>query len=494
MKYFKIIPILCLLNITSVLAQTKEKPNVLFIFVDDLRPELGAYGNEIIQTPNIDKLASEGSVFMKHYVQAPTCGASRYSILTGTLPQSQDQLSNEAIRNYISEKPETEKPETFIHQLRRNGYYTVGIGKISHYIDGLYGYSEDYSEDVKPELPHSWDKNIFDAGKWKDGWDAFFAYADGSSRITKERKVKPYEKGEVDDDGYPDGLSANLALEELDSLSQQRNPFFMAVGFFKPHLPFTAPVKYWDLYDESKMPITSSRDIPENISKASLYDNSEFNRYLLGEEKPNLEQPASKEYAKKIKHAYYAAVSYIDAQIGKLLDELEDKGLDENTIVVLWGDHGWQLGDHRVWGKHTLFEKALRSPLIIKAPSIHEQDQKIEEIVSSIDIYPTLMELCGTEMPYKTQGKSMVGLLDAQKRDKDWEEKSYSYFNDGITVRVPRYRYTKYFRDEEPLIELYDHKKDPNENKNIAEDKPGIVEKLDKILEKGNTGIYSKTD
>lgn len=491
MKFLNIITILCLLNITSGLAQTEEKPNVLFIFVDDLRPELGAYGNEIIQTPNIDKLASQGSTFMKHYVQAPTCGASRYSILTGTVPQSRDQLSNEAIRNYISRKPETEKPETFIHQLRRNGYYTVGIGKISHYIDGLYGYSEDYSDNVKPELPYSWDKNIFNAGKWKDGWDAFFAYADGSSRITKERKVKPYEKGEVDDQGYPDGLSTNLALEELDSLSQQKNPFFLGVGFFKPHLPFTAPKKYWDLYDESKISITPSPDIPENINKASLHDNSEFNRYLLGEEKPNLEKSASKEYSRKIKHAYYAAVSYIDAQIGKLLDELESKGLDENTIVVLWGDHGWQLGDHRIWGKHTLFEKALRSPLIIKAPSITKQNQKVEKIVSSIDIYPTLMELCGAKMPYSTRGESMIGLLDKDELVKDWEEKSYSYFNDGITVRVPGYRYTKYFRDEQPIIELYDHLNDPNENRNIAGERPNLISQLDEILESGNTGLYN---
>ncbi|MGS2739516.1 sulfatase [Sinomicrobium sp. M5D2P17] len=470
--------------------QLKEDrpPNVLFIFVDDLRTDLGCYGNEIIKTPNIDKLASRGSVFKKHYVQVPTCGASRCSILTGMVPTTEGHLSNESIRNYISGQPEKETPETFIHHLRRNGYFTVGIGKISHYIDGLYGYAET-PEKAKPELPYSWDRNLFDPGKWGDGWDAFFAYADGSSRITMKKQVKPYEMADVPDEGYPDGLSAKLALEQLDSLAKEENPFFLAVGFFKPHLPFNAPKKYWDMYDRNEIPLTSSPLVPENVNPASLHDNPEFNRYLLGEEKPTLEKPASEAYAKKIKHAYYAAVSYTDAQIGKLLDKLENKGLEENTIVVLWGDHGWQLGDHRVWGKHTLFEKALKSPMIIKDPTIKNQKKEIDKIVSTVDIYPTLMDLCHIEMPYKTSGRSMAGLIQGD-RIRKWQEASYGYFNNGITVRVPRYRYTKYYREEQPVIELYDHKKDPEENHNIASDHPNIVKKLDKILEKGNTGLY----
>ncbi|MDT0642791.1 sulfatase [Zunongwangia sp. F363] len=493
MKFSRVLMIVCFLNIFSALGQSNSKPNVLFIFVDDLRPELGAYGNEIIKTPNIDRLASEGSVFKRHYVQVPTCGASRYSILTGTLPQSREHLSNEAIRMFISGEPETNRPETFIHQLRRNGYFTVGIGKVSHYIDGLYGYEES-SKNAPPELPYSWDKNLFNAGKWEDGWDAFFAYADGSSRITKERNVKPYENGDVDDDGYPDGLSAKLALEQIDSLANRDEPFFLGIGFFKPHLPFNAPKKYWNMYDEAEISTTASPFIPENVNLASLHDSPEFNRYKLGDEHPVLNRPASEEYAKKVRHAYYAAVSYTDAQIGKLIDKLKSKGLDENTIVVLWGDHGWQLGDHQVWGKHTLFERALKSPLIIKAPSIKKQERDVEEIVSSIDIYPTLMELCEVKMPYETQGRSMVNLMSKKNNDRNWQENAYGYFNNGITVRVPRYRYTKYFRDEQPVIELYDHKNDPNENKNIAAERPKLVNKLDKVLEEGNTGLYSNNN
>lgn len=470
--------------------QLKENksPNILFIFVDDLRTDLGCYGNEVIKTPNIDRLAAGGSIFKKHYVQVPTCGASRCSLLTGMIPKTEDHLSNEVIRKYISGEPEKEEPETFIHHLRRNGYFTVGIGKISHYIDGLYGYAEK-PEGAAPELPYSWDRFLFNAGQWKDGWDAFFAYADGTSRITEQRQVRPYEMADVPDEGYPDGLSAKLALEQLDSLAEGEKPFFLAVGFFKPHLPFNAPKKYWDMYDRDEIPLTLSPFVPENVNPVSLHNNPEFNRYLLGEEKPTLEKPASEEYAKKIKHAYYAAVSYTDAQIGKLLDKLKSKGLEENTIVVLWGDHGWQLGDHRVWGKHTLFEKALNSPLIIKVPTIKKQKKEIGKIVSTIDIYPTLMELCYIEMPYKTSGRSMAGLIRGKHTGK-WQEASYGYFNSGITVRVPRYRYTKYYRDEQPVTELYDHWKDSEENLNIASDHPNIVKKLDKILEKGNTGLY----
>lgn len=471
-------------------AQDRERPNVLFIFVDDLRPELGCYGNDVIKTPNIDKLAEVGSVFTKHYVQVPTCGASRYSLLTGTLPHHIDQISNEAIRKYISGKPEEERPETFIHQLKRNGYFTVGIGKVSHYIDGLYGYNED-SKNALPELPHSWSKEIFNAGKWKDGWDAFFAYADGSSRITKEREVKPYEAGDVDDEGYPDGLSAKLALEQLDSLARSQKPFFLGVGFFKPHLPFNAPKKYWDLYNEAEIPLTESTDIPLNVDLSSLHDSPEFNRYKLGEEHPTLNHPTSDEYARKIKHAYYAAVSYTDAQIGKLLDKLKEKGLDKNTIVILWGDHGWQLGDHQVWGKHTLFEKALRSPLIIKNPKLEDQENEITKIVSSIDIYPTLMDMCDVKMPYKTPGRSMVPLINENLGKSDnWEEAAYSYFKTGMTVRIPNYRYTKYFRAEKLTFEVYEHATDPEENINVAAERPELVKKLDKILEKQNTGIY----
>ncbi len=468
---------------------TKDKPNVLFIAIDDLRPELGCYGADYIKSPNIDKLALSGVVFTKHFVQVPTCGASRFSMLTGMLPTTTGHLSNEACHKYISGQPETDKPETFIHHLRRNGYYTVGIGKISHYADGLlYGYTEPVG--TERELPHSWDELVFDSGKWGTGWNAFFGYADGENRQSLNKQVKPYEMGNVDDTGYPDGLTAKLAVKKLKELSVRGKPFFLGVGFFKPHLPFNAPKKYWDLYNENEIPLAPFPDIPENVNVASLHNSGEFNGYRLGEEKPSINHPVSDEYARKIRHAYFAAISYIDAQVGKLLDELEKEGLTKNTIVVIWGDHGWHLGDQRMWGKHTIFERALKSAFIIKVPGSSSSGKTIDKVVSSIDIYPTLMEFCGVEMPFHTDGKSLVPVMKNPFMQNQ-EEASYGYFKKGISLRTARYRLTKYFRKQQPVIELYDHQTDPYETKNIAAENPDIIKHLMPLWEKGNTGLYN---
>src|SRR5690606_8671239 len=230
---------------------------------------------------------------------------------------------------------------------------------------------EESPEGAKAEMPHSWDEFLFDADKWGTGWNAFFGYADGSNRQGKKRQVKPYERADVEDTGYPDGITAAIAVEQLGLLAQRDQPFFLGVGFFKPHLPFTAPKKYWDLYEEDDIPLSPVPDLPENVHEASLQKMGEFNSYEAGEEKAALDQRFSDDYARKLRHAYYASVSYVDAQIGKVLDELERLGLADHTIVVLWGDHGWHLGDQRVWGKHTILETALKSPLIIKVPG-HE--------------------------------------------------------------------------------------------------------------------------
>lgn len=469
--------------------QPTNHPNVLFIFVDDLRPETGIYGNRIVKTPHLDRLGSQSRVFLNHYVQVPTCGASRFSLLTGISPRNRAQLMNDAIERFLSPRPEGDAPETFIHHLRRNGYHTVGIGKISHSADGLlYPYNGD-PKGAKRELPHSWDELLFDAGRWETGWNAFFGYADGSNRQSMNGQVKPYERANVDDTGYVDGLTANLVEDKLKQLAQSKKRFFLGVGFFKPHLPFTAPARYWDLYDSVPASLSSSPGLPTDVNIASLHNSAEFNSYKLGDEHPSLSQPASAEYARKLTQAYYASVSYVDAQIGKVLGALEENGLADNTIIVVWGDHGWHLGDHRVWGKHTLSEVALRSPLMIKVPGMKDPGRKTTAIVSSVDIYPTLMELCGVEMPDTTDGKSFTQLItNAETTDSD--ETAYSYFNNGITLRTPQFRLTRYFRKEEPVIELYDHKNDPYENHNVASRYPEIVRTLLTLLEKGNTGLF----
>ncbi len=470
--------LVALLASVSLKAQsTRARPNVVLICIDDLRPELGCYGNAVIRTPNLDRLASHALLFENHYVQVPTCGASRFNLLTGMRPTNDAHLRNDAIERFISSQPESPRPESFIHALRRNGYHTVGIGKISHSADGLlYPYTGDPSG-AKRELPYSWDELLFNAGKWGTGWNAFFGYADGSNRQSMHEQVRPYEKGAVDDEGYPDGLTANLAVEKIADLARQQKPFFLGVGFFKPHLPFNAPEQYWDWYDESTLPMTGSPDLPVNVNPASLHGSNEFNRYRLGDEKASLSKPLSEPYARKIIHAYYAAISYVDAQVGKVLNALEVNGLSDNTIVIVWGDHGWHLGDHRVWGKHTLFEAALRSPLIIRVPGMKKPGRHTEEIVSTIDLYPTLMELCGIPLSYEVDGKSFSAIF-FRRRIRGWEGIAYSYFNNGVTMRNKKYRLTRYSRKEEPVVELYNHRKDPFENRNIADQHPRRVKVL----------------
>jgi arylsulfatase A-like enzyme len=468
-------------------AKSAKSKNILFIAVDDLRPELGCYGNAHIVSPNLDRLASQGRVFKNHFVQIPTCGASRYCLLTGTRPHDVGTLSNHAIKNKISDLPEGETPESFIHHFRRNGYYTVGIGKISHSADGLlYEYTGEPS--AKRELPHSWDELHFDAGKWETGWNAFFGYADGENRQSKNRQVKPYECGDVDDEGYPDGLTAKLASEKLKELAEKDKPFLLAVGFFKPHLPFNAPKKYWDLYNREEIPLSPNRYKPKNVNKSSLHKSDELRGYKLGEEKARLGKPVSKKYERKLRHAYFASVSYIDAQIGKLLNTLEETGEADNTIVVVWGDHGWHLGDHTLWGKHTIFDRSLRSSLLVKAPDMKNRGTATDGVVETIDLYPTLSELCGLSVPEKVEGKSFAKLL--KRPGKKGKKAAYGYFYDGITMFNGEYRLTRYFREGKPVIELYDHKNDLWETKNIAKRNPDIVKQLMPLWEKGNTGLF----
>jgi len=464
-------------------------PNVLFICVDDLRTELGCYGKKHIKSPNLDKLAGEGFLFKNHYACVPTCGASRHCLLTGQLPISVAHTKNDITATTTANLPEKELPETFIHQMRRNGYYTVGIGKISHHPDGyVYGKEEEPSN--KLELPHSWDEMLLDDEKWGSGQNAFFGYADGSNRYTYDKMVKPYECADVPDEAYPDGLTAKMAIKKLRELKSKEQPFFLGVGFFKPHLPFTSPKKYWDLYDENNLPTAPFAGVPENSSKASLHGSNELNQYKLGEEKASLDGAVSDKYARKLRHGYFACISFIDAQIGKILDELDILGLKENTIVVVWGDHGWHLGDHLVWGKHTIFDRSLNSTLMMRIPGF-ENNKMIDKIVSSVDIYPTLMELCQIPVKHSLSGSSLTGLMKDPEYE-NWRNTAYSYWRKGYTIRTKNYRMMKYFRDEEPEIELYDHINDPYETNNISGKHPEIVNELIFELKKGNTVVDYK--
>jgi arylsulfatase A-like enzyme len=467
--------------------ETPTPPNILFIAVDDLRPELGIYGNPVIHTPAMDQLAQEGVYFTRHFVQVPTCGASRYSLMTGQRPTRPIHLDNSVFYKEVAPAPETHHPESFVHELKRNGYTTVGVGKISHSADGyVYGYEEEPSQ-IK-EMPHSWDRFLFDPGKWQTGWNAFFAYANGENRQSLGKQVPPYEMGTVDDQGYPDGLTLLTAIDQLHQLKNNNQPFFLGVGFFKPHLPFNAPKKYWDLYVRDSLPLPKDPFIPKNVDVASLGSMGEFYSYQLSDEKPTYDQPVSDAYARKLIHGYYASVSYVDHLIGQLLEKLKELDLDQNTIVIIWGDHGWHLGNDRKWGKHTLFERALRSTLLMKIPGVQPASHEITDIVESVDLYPTLLDLCGMPLPNHLDGESLLPLLKGDTQPSDGT--AFSYWYNGLSLRTDRYRLTKFFRNGQTTFELYDHLSDPDENINVADSLSEVVNALLPVLESHQPGFY----
>ena len=445
-------------------------PNVLFIAIDDLRPQLGVSGFEFMHTPNLDRVAEEGRYFARHYVQAPTCGASRYSMLTGIRPHLPEHLNNNAFRNLMP-REEQEEPESVAHLFRRNGYYTAAIGKISHMPDSkLYTYEGE--GDGAPEMPFSWDEATGPVGKWKTGWNAFFGYSDGTNRNMERGAYPAYERVAVADTSLPDGVIAMDAVNKLRELKDQ--PFFLAVGFFKPHLPFTAPAKYWELYDEMDLDISPNPEAPEGVTEASLHASSEMFRNY-GHDAPigGAGVRVSDDHARTLRHAYYASVSYVDAQVGKVLDELEALGLSDNTIVVVWGDHGWHLGDHTIWGKHTAFERSLKSVLMIRAPGLQQPGVPAEGLVESLDIYPTLAELAGLEAPEGLTGSSLVPIL--QDPGHPGKDGAFGYWRGRRTLRTDRYRITEY---EDGAVELYDHAEDPNETRNVAGENREVVQEL----------------
>lgn len=463
----------------------QERPNVLFICIDDLRRDLGCYGGPAL-TPHLDSLAAEGSLFFHHYVQVPTSGASRASMLTGRLPRTQGDTGNGACEQRIAFRKERKGPESLFHHLRNNGYHTVAIGKISHSADGyVYGYNS--QPGTQREMPESWDELISCPGRWGTGWNAFFGYSDGTNRQGRNNLVKPYECAPCDDEGLPDGIIARTAVEKLKALAAGRQPFCLAIGFYKPHLPFNAPEKYWKLYDEERIGLSPAPDVPQDCyPQLTLHNSHEFGAYRKGDEVLSLRQKASDAYARKLRHAYFACVSYTDAQVGKVLQALRESGLAENTVIVVWGDHGWHLGDQGVWGKHTLYETALNSTLIIKAPG-GAKGISNRRIVSSVDLYPTLTGLCGLPVPKGLDGKSLESLL-RQPDDPSWHDVAYSYFGRGISVRVPGYRLSRY-RDKEgwrDLLFRYQENDGRYEKENLAGKQPDKVSELLPLWEKGN--------
>ena len=427
----------------------QKRKNVLFIVVDDLKPNLGCYGDTFAISPNIDRLAAEGTVFTNNHCQQAVCAPSRASLLTGYRP---DRTKVWDLKTLIRDQ----NPDiiTLPQYFKQNGYQTTGTGKVF----------DPRSVDDKLDEP---------------SWSIPYSDVHGKRWIISDEKVST-ESSEIPEEQYTDGLIVAKGIELMENLTEGDKPFFLAIGFKKPHLPFVAPQKYWDLYNRDSIKIASYQKHALN-SPSYVYTNS-------GELRNNyIDIPQSGEISidkqKELIHGYYACVSFIDAQIGKLLDKVDSLGIKDNTIIVLWGDHGWHLGDHAQWTKHTNFEQATRSPLIFYVPEI--TGGKINNSPTEfVDVFPTLCELTGIEVPKDRPGKSLVSIINGSAdKVKDFAVSQYKKGGyEGYSIRTEQYRYTEWieldYREgkipyNENIVhdrELYDYKNDPLETVSLVND------------------------
>ncbi|MGC9502901.1 sulfatase [Baaleninema sp.] len=447
---------------TSRPNKANKPPNVLAIVVDDLRPQLNCYGHQQMISPNIDRLAAGGMLFERAYCQVPVCGASRASTLAGARPTDTRFVTYKARKD--EDLPDVPSwPMTF----KRNGYRTISYGKVYH------TQNDDSESWVEPSW-RPW-------GMW--GKDAYVKQENQEIAIANGGPFgPPVEMAEVADNVYADGKIADRTIKTLDRLKDKPKPFFLGVGFFKPHLPFNAPKRYWDLYDRDEIDLADNPFRPKGAPDKALHNWGELRSYSGIPQ----EGPVSDETARTLIHGYYACTSYVDAQIGQVLDALDDMGLSDNTIVVLWGDHGWQLGEHSLWCKHANFETSLHSPLLVRGPGV-PPGQRTRALVEFVDIYPSLCDLCGIDRPDHLEGASFVPLF--QNPDLPWKEAVFSRYNSGESIKSDRYRYTEWRNNQGNLNArmLYDHVEDPGENVNIAEqpEMADIVAELSEKLQQG---------
>lgn len=453
--------LLPLLLVTAWPIQAAERPNVLFIAVDDLRPELGCYGAEHILSPHIDKLAAGGTTFLRAYCQQAVCSPSRTSLMTGLRPDSTKVYDlNTHFRDKIPDVV------TLGQHFKQHGYYAVSMGKIYH---GGFDDRPTWSEPArKPKRGSGYvsEHNQQIIAERRKAAQQKGLKGKARSRATRG---EAYEAGDVEDGAYTDGAVANLGVETLRELAGREEPFFLAVGFLKPHLPFNAPQKYWDLYDPAKIELAANPFPPRGATEYTLTSFGEIRVYSGMPSKG----PISDEQARTLKHAYYACVSFTDANVGRLLSELERLELADETIVVLWGDHGWKLGEHASWCKHTNMDIDANAPLIMRAPGQKAPGGRTRALTEFVDIYPTLCDLAGLPKPEHLEGQSAAALLDDP--DLPGEPAAFSQYPRGnvmgYSMRTDRYRFTswKNRRTGEVLaVELYDHETDPQENVNLA--------------------------
>ena len=487
----------CLLSASLVHAAetAPQRPNILFIAVDDLRPELGCYGKDYIKSPNIDRLAQSGITFNRAFCQQAVCSPTRSSLMTGTRPDTTKVW--DLVTHFRTALPDV---VTLGQHFKNNGYFVQGMGKIYHG-----GYDDPATWSVPWGTPQAI-KYALPENQKLDGRQ-FEGEPDDDAKMTAEAKAArdaaglptskmnsrgpAFEGADVPDDTFQDGKVAELAVSTLQDLSKKKEPFFLAVGFIKPHLPFVSPKKYWDLYDEAKIELAPNKFRPKDAPDYAIMPGGELRNYSgipLGSIPDDL--------ARQLKHGYYAAVSYTDAQVGKVLAELDRLGLRKNTIVILWGDHGWKLGEHDAWCKHTNTENDTNAPLILSVPGMKNAGAHTDSLVEFVDIYPTLSELAGLPLPKHLEGLSFKPLLDNPERT--WKQAAFSQYPRtqkgglmGYSMRTDRYRFTVWVgradHSKIDAIELYDHQTDPQENYNIAK-KPANAALVEQLMAQWRKG------
>ncbi len=460
--------------------QAAQPKNVLFLVSDDLRTELGCYGNAIIKSPNIDRLAQQGMVFNRAYCQQAVCSPSRSSVLTGTRPDTTKVWDlNTHFRKALPDV--VTLPQLF----KNHGYTAQGMGKIYHG-----GFTDPASWSVQTEGRKAPDADAAQkpkAGKKKPSAAKPTGIAtEDAIPLTKTDRGPAFRATDEEPNGGEEGALANQAIDALRKFKADAKPFFLAVGFHRPHLPFNSPKAYWDLYDPAKIPLAVNSFLPKDAPGFALADKNELWSYSGVPDQSHLPEA----YARQLKHGYYAAVSYMDAQLGRVVDELDKLGLRENTIIILWGDHGWKLGEHDRWSKHSNVENDVHAPLIISVPGMKAVGKKSDALVEFVDMYPSLAELAGLPLPATLEGKSFKPLLDDPALP--WKSAVFSQYPRtqggkklmGYSMRTDRYRFTQWVGREDHTIvnatELYDHQTDPQENTNIAHDpaNKALVEKL----------------
>lgn len=459
----------------------KQGFNVLFFAVDDLRPQLGCYGDPVVKSPNLDKLASEGLLFNRAYCQQAVCSPSRTSLLTGRRPDTTKVY--ELKTHFRKTIPDV---VTLPQQFKANGYFTLGMGKIYH--GGL-------DDEASWSVPH-----------WRPKAEMYHRPENKKliERLTREAKERgwsgktswdrprgpAWEDPDVPDNALRDGMVADKAIATLNEIKGR--PFFLAVGFYKPHLPFVAPKRYWDLYKKDQLTLADNPFAPKDAPQYALTNWGELRHY---HGMPN-KGPVTDEQALELIHGYYACTSYTDAQIGRVVAELERLGLREKTVIIMWGDHGWQLGEHGLWCKHTNFETSVRVPMLICVPGQPNAGAKTDALVEFVDIYPSLCDVCGLPLSEGLEGTSFIPLIKNPKRA--WKKAALSQYPRGVkgvgrvmgySMRTERYRFTEWrgLTKEFAEYELYDHVKDPKENVNIANrpENAELVTQLRNLLHAG---------